>query len=380
MNLSTFKIAAVVIALSPVICLGQGSLTPPGAPAPTMKTLEQVEPRIPISGGASMALLIINTPGSYYFTGHRHTSGNGIRVQTNGVTIDLNGFSLRGSGGATVGIAVTAGTTAAPREQIIIRNGFISDYNDGVQLAAVSGSMVENVTVSGVSNVAFYLSAEGGKASGNTFRGCVAIRAAFGGFYLVGSGGVCGDNLLVNCSAMGSPGTASPLSGFGFYLIGGTPGVVSGNILQNCTASANLRDGFRVAASSGQARANRITGCTATDNGQYGFFLNSAAVGRLEGNVVQDSQSSSNQYGIFLSGNGSAYGNLLTRNVCLNNTQRGIWTLGSTAGLTTANLCVNNPSGNFVLVSSDFNGPIVTTTGTLPNTGDAAHPHANFAQ
>jgi hypothetical protein len=25
---------------------GQGSLTPPGAPAPTMKTLQQIEPRI----------------------------------------------------------------------------------------------------------------------------------------------------------------------------------------------------------------------------------------------------------------------------------------------------------------------------------------------
>src|SRR5438105_5129643 len=28
---------------------GQGSLTPPGAPAPSMKTLQQVEPRTPIS-------------------------------------------------------------------------------------------------------------------------------------------------------------------------------------------------------------------------------------------------------------------------------------------------------------------------------------------
>ncbi len=39
--------ALFIIALAPVV-FGQGALAPPGAPAPTMKTLTQVEPRTPI--------------------------------------------------------------------------------------------------------------------------------------------------------------------------------------------------------------------------------------------------------------------------------------------------------------------------------------------
>src|ERR1700722_17008335 len=40
----------------------QGSLTPPGAPAPTMLTLSQIEPRTPISS----LPFNITRPGSYY--------------------------------------------------------------------------------------------------------------------------------------------------------------------------------------------------------------------------------------------------------------------------------------------------------------------------
>ena len=35
--------------LHPSSLLAQGSLTPPGAPAPTMKTLDQIEARTPIT-------------------------------------------------------------------------------------------------------------------------------------------------------------------------------------------------------------------------------------------------------------------------------------------------------------------------------------------
>ena len=42
----------------------QGGLTPPGAPAPTMKSLAQIEPRTPISS----VPFTISTAGSYYLT------------------------------------------------------------------------------------------------------------------------------------------------------------------------------------------------------------------------------------------------------------------------------------------------------------------------
>src|SRR5262245_21580150 len=70
----------------------QGSLTPPGAPAPTMKTLDQIEPRTPI---ASMPF-IINQPGSYYIVSNltQSAAANGILITVNNVTLDLNGFVL----------------------------------------------------------------------------------------------------------------------------------------------------------------------------------------------------------------------------------------------------------------------------------------------
>lgn len=74
----------------------QGSLTPPGSPAATMKTLEQTEPRIPISS----VPVTITQSGSYYLTGNL-TAGSGhdgITVDADDVAIDLNGFTLTGAG------------------------------------------------------------------------------------------------------------------------------------------------------------------------------------------------------------------------------------------------------------------------------------------
>src|SRR5450432_171554 len=69
----------------------QGSLTPPGAPAPTMKSLAQIEPRTPISS----VPFTIGAPGSYYLTTNLTTTvSNAIVIAASGVTLDLNGFTL----------------------------------------------------------------------------------------------------------------------------------------------------------------------------------------------------------------------------------------------------------------------------------------------
>lgn len=74
-----------------------------GNPQPFMRTTFECEPRIPIHS----VPLVIDTSGSYYLTRNMtNSAGDGISVFANDVTIDLNGFTLRGQVGTGVGILV----------------------------------------------------------------------------------------------------------------------------------------------------------------------------------------------------------------------------------------------------------------------------------
>jgi parallel beta-helix repeat protein len=144
------------LALQPSTLLAQGSLTPPGAPAPTMKTLQQVEPRVPISS----APFTISQPGSYYLTTNLTVSGgNAITIATNGVTLDLNGFTISSTTNPASGTAVLIGSGL---RNIAIQNGHIQGgvTNNGSGVFSgpgfgygifYSGSAPQNVRVSGVS-------------------------------------------------------------------------------------------------------------------------------------------------------------------------------------------------------------------------------------
>ncbi|MEI8291139.1 MAG: hypothetical protein WCH99_16860 [Verrucomicrobiota bacterium] len=133
--------------------LSQGALTPPGAPAPTMKTLAQIEPRTPIS---SVPYAITNS-GSYYLTQNvTITNGNAISIFADNVMLDLNGFTITSD--PNYSSPGTAIITYA--RNITIANGFIRSGitnngqgvygGNGFQYGIFNGPGLDNVRVTGV--------------------------------------------------------------------------------------------------------------------------------------------------------------------------------------------------------------------------------------
>ncbi len=84
-----------------------------------MKSLDQIEARTPISS----VPFTINASGSYYLTKNLAvTSGNAIVIAVDGVTLDLNGFTISSTEGSPAGTGVLLTNT---KRNIEIRNGFI---------------------------------------------------------------------------------------------------------------------------------------------------------------------------------------------------------------------------------------------------------------
>jgi hypothetical protein len=135
--------------------LAQGPLTPPGAPAPTMKTLDQLEARTPIG----TAPFTISASGSYYLTGNISvgtSAANAITINADNVTLDLNGFTISSTHptGSSAGIALTG-----VRKNVQMRNGIIRgttvysspNFTGGGFLSGIScPAGVRNVRISGV--------------------------------------------------------------------------------------------------------------------------------------------------------------------------------------------------------------------------------------
>jgi len=143
----------------------QGSLTPTGPPGPTMVTLQQIEPRTPI---ATTNLFTIRQPGSYYLTTNLTVgTGDAIDILINGVTLDLNGFTISSTSPNASGNAIYL--AANGNTDIAIVNGHIvsgvtGNFVDGAWTFAGPG-FINGITANGTpSNI---------RVSGVSVSGCL---------------------------------------------------------------------------------------------------------------------------------------------------------------------------------------------------------------
>jgi len=268
------RIITILILGIGTLSFGQGTLTPPGAPAPTMKTLQQVEPRIDLATvlGDTGTQHKITTPGSYYLSENLVASNSiGIAIFASNVTLDLNGFSIIRSGNQAGSKAIYISTIRA----ITIKNGTITGFEDGIHANGSdgnfpnSGSRFEKLSISSCSRYGFFVGSES-LITDCYFAECRGPSALFAG----------ANSIVQNCTTKNSSG------GYGFHLLAGAKisnctaidsgeygfYVGSNSIFQTCSATLNKNAGFYL-----KERIS-VTGCTAFKNGAAGFQAESNCI------------------------------------------------------------------------------------------------------
>lgn len=198
----------------------EGTLVPPdgafrdGKPVVTMKTLNQVEPRIPIY---ELPFVITNS-GSYYLADSLDgvAGRSGITIAVGDVRLDLNGFSIWGTNGTHHGVFISNNV-----DNVTVRNGVIGEWNGWGLFAPVANNAE-------VCAIQLYENRAGG------------MRVGF-------------DSTVERCTAMDC----------------GGPGIVAGDAstLTRCKVGDNEGDGIRVGSGA------QVIACMAADNAGDGIFV-----------------------------------------------------------------------------------------------------------
>jgi parallel beta-helix repeat protein len=329
-----------------------GPLTPPAGPvAQTMKTLDQVEPRIPLSQDDVPITLSIS--GSYYLTESLFSSGAPlflIRITASDVTLDLQGFSLVG----TTGIGLT-------QDGILIED---FAQNAEIHNGTIRDCLARGVSAPGASNVRLIdLRLRNNGTDGASFgTGGAAINC--NAMNNDGSGLRAGPgSVIIECTATSNGGSGIVATGGGLFPTGATT-------ISDCASSANGSDGIT-------AHGCTITNNTTYGNGRDGIRIDGNCLVRANNcngngtsvvgagirvinsgdNRIEDNNCTLNDIGIEV----NSASNVIIRNVCSGNTTNN-W------NVTLGNVClVINAS-----TTGSFTG---NSGGVSPGT---TNPWANF--
>jgi hypothetical protein len=261
--LSSLHRAFVVcaVAFSGSHAVAQGALIPPpGAPVPSMRTLEQIEPRIPIDS----VPIAITQAGSYYLTRNLEHSVSGqpaISITASNVTLDFMGHTLSSVPELEDTDAVSIAHEVA---NVVVRNGVIAGQT--VVSVSISGSGINNTWTVAQGGFRF------GIVAPNTAKSVQVNSMRVSGVRSSGFTIWARNNSVVDCAAV-----SNGLRGFD---------IGNGSRVSNSVAVENYGDGFfgtHVTFDNVTAERNRWSGffatsssaqnCQSIQNGSFGFFL-----------------------------------------------------------------------------------------------------------